>query len=179
MPPGQTDWDALYDGGTESYFYETGIYDYDVPNYTINLAEKKILGETSCHYFGTNRRYNHRQCIVRWSQDSLKFIQLWDDKWSSTECVAGKMSPGPEFAGAVDVLESIGKKTYAFVGKRPDTGLSVEINKVGNDGVIELNASETIREVPRRGETVFVVSERLRLGDGPEGPRIQILKIRR
>src|SRR6266511_3849289 len=83
LPPEQSNWDALYDG--DSYFYESGIDDYDVPNYIVDLAQRKILGETSCHYFGTKRRYNHRQCILRWSPDSLKFVQLWDDKWASTE----------------------------------------------------------------------------------------------
>jgi hypothetical protein len=83
LPPEQTDWDALRDG--RSYFYESGIDDYDVPNYVVDLAQRKILGETGCHYFGTNRRYNYRQCILRWSPDSPKFVQLWDDKWASTE----------------------------------------------------------------------------------------------
>ena len=179
LPPGQSDWDALYDEATESYFYESGIYDYDVPNYIIDLAGKKILGKTGCHYLGTKRGYNNRQCIVRWSPDSLKFVQLWDDNWSSTECVAGKINPDLKFAGAVDVLDSIGKKTDAFVGKRSETGLSLDITKVGNDGVIDLDASETIREVPRRGETVFRVNERVQLSEGPKGSRLQILKMRR
>ncbi len=118
-----------------------------MPNYVVDLTERKILGETHCNYFGTNRRYNHRQCILRWSPDSLKFVQLWDDKWSSAACVAGKINPGPKFAGAVDLSEAIGKKTYAFVKKRSDsendgTGeLSLYINKISNDGTIDLTAS--------------------------------------
>ena len=82
LPPGQPNWDALYDEGM-GYFYESGIYDYDAPNYVVDLASKKILGETGCHFFGTHRRYNHRQCIVKWSPDSLKFVQLWDDKYGT------------------------------------------------------------------------------------------------
>jgi hypothetical protein len=181
LPPGQTDWDALRD--EESYFYESGIDDYDVPNYVVDLAQRKILGETGCHYFGTNRRYNHRQCILRWSPDSLTFVQLWDDKWASTECVAGKINPGPKFAGAVDLNKSIGKKTYAFVKKRFDAenggDLSIDIKNVGNDGVINLRASENIRFGDRRGDIEFAVNERLRLIDGPKGPRIEVLKILR
>jgi hypothetical protein len=143
LPPGQSDWDALHN--EDGYSYESGIDDYDVPNYIIDLAAKKILGLTGCNYFGTNRRYNHQQCILRWSPDSLKFVQLWDDKWSSTECVAGKINPGPKFAGGVDLEKAIENKTYAFVGKRAETGLSLDIKKVGNDGVIDLDASETFR----------------------------------
>jgi hypothetical protein len=182
LPPGQSDWDALHD--EDGYFYESGIDDYDVPNYIIDLAENKILGKTGCHYFGTNRRYNQRLCIVRWSPDSLKFVQLWDDKWSSTECVAGKIGPGPKLAGAVDLDKAIAKKTYAFVKKRPDTEngageLSLQINKVSNDGTIDLEASEQCRFGDCRGETIFKVNERLRLSDGPKGPRLEILKMRR
>ena len=182
LPPGQSDWDALHD--EDGYFYESGIDDYDVPNYIIDLAEKKILGKTGCHYFGTNRRYNQRQCILRWSPDSLKFVQLWDDKWSSTECVAGKISPGPKFAGAVDLDKAIGKKTYAFAKKRSDWEngageLSLQIKKVSNDGTIDLEASEQCRFGDCRGKTIFKVNERLRLSDGPNGPRLEILKMRR
>jgi hypothetical protein len=182
LPLGQSDWDALHD--EDGYFYESGIDDYDVPNYIIDLADRKILGKTGCHYFGTNRRYNQRQCILWWSPDSLKFVQLWDDKWSSTECVAGEIGPGPKFAGAVDLDKAIGKKTYAFVKKRFDSEnggageLSLKINKVSNDGTIDLEASEQCRFRDCRGETIFKVNERLHLSDGPT-PRLEILKMRR
>ena len=71
----------------------------DIRNYVVDLTQQKILGETGCNYFGTRRRYNHRECIVKWSPDSMKFVQLWDDKWSSTACVAGKIDSGPRFGG--------------------------------------------------------------------------------
>ena len=99
--------------------------------------------------------------------------------------MAGKINPGPKFAGAVDLSEAIGKKTYAFVKKRSDsendgTGeLSLYINKISNDGTIDLTASELCRFGDCRGETIFAVSQRLRLNDGPKGPRIAILKTRR
>ena len=153
-------------------------------NYVVDLASQKILGETGCNYFGTSRRYNHRQCIVRWSPDSLKFVELWDDKWASSACVAGKINPGPKFTGAVDLKKAIEKKTYAFVKKRFDPevagSLSLHINKVGDDGVIDLDASEINSGAgEHRGETIFAVNERLRLSDGPKGPRLEILKMRR
>jgi hypothetical protein len=182
LPPGQSSWDALYED--ESYFYENGARDYDVPNYVVDLTQRKILGETHCHYFGTERRYNHQQCILTWAPDSLTFVQLWDDKWSSTECVAGKISPGPKLAGAVDLDEAIGKKTYAFVKKRSDSEngageLSLQFKKVSNDGTIDLEASEQCRFGDCRGQTTFKVNERLRLSDDPKGPRLEILKMRR
>ena len=43
LPPEQSNWDALYED--ENYFYENGARDYDVPNYIIDLAEKKFLAK--------------------------------------------------------------------------------------------------------------------------------------
>ena len=99
--------------------------------------------------------------------------------------MAGKISPGPKLAGAVDLDKAIGKKTYAFVKKRFDSEnggageLSLRINKVSNDGTIDLEASEQYRFGDCRGETIFKVNESLRLSDGPKGPRLEILKMRR
>ena len=112
-------------------------------------------------------------------------MQLWDDKWSSTECVAGKISPGPKLAGAVDLDKAVGKKTYAFVKKRSDSEnggageLSLQINKVSNDGTIDLEASEQCRFGDCRGETIFAVGERLRLRETTGGLRVDILNLRR
>jgi hypothetical protein len=154
-------------------------------NYVVDVASKKILGETGCNFFGIARRYNHRQCVVTWSPDSLKFVQLWDDKWASNACVAGKINPGPKFAGGVDLDKAIEKKTYAFVKERFDSemekggNLSLHIKRVGDDGVIDLDASEINSGPQHRGNTIFAVNERLRLSDGPKGPRLEILKMRR
>jgi hypothetical protein len=179
LPPEQSDWDAF--DGDLGYFPESGHY--DVPNYVVDLTQKKILGETGCNYFGTHRRYNHDQCILRWSPDSLKFVQLWDGKWASTACVAGKVDPGPKFAGAVDVDKAIERKTYAFVKKRIDPeergSLSLHINKVGDDGAIDLDALKNISSGERKGDTDFAVNEHLRLSGSPKGPRLEILKMRR
>jgi hypothetical protein len=180
----QVNWNDFFDKEFEeegkTYYAEN---EEDIRNYVVDLAQQKILGETGCNYFGTRRRYNHRACIVTWSPDSMKFVQLWDDKWSSTACVAGKINLGPTFAGAVDVDKAIEKKTYAFVKERfdPEAGgsLSLHINKVGDDGTIDLDALEEIPSGERKGETEFAVNERLRLSDGPKGPRLEILKIRR
>ena len=85
----------------------------------------------------------------------------------------------------MDLDKAIGKKTYAFVKKRFDSEnggageLSLQINKVSNDGTIDLEASEQCRFGDCRGETIFKVNESLRLSDGPKGPRLEILKMRR
>ena len=64
----------------------------DVCNYVVEIASQRILGKTGCAYFGTRRRYNHRECDVTWSPDSTFFVQLWDDKWASESCWAGRIA---------------------------------------------------------------------------------------
>ncbi|HEU5238008.1 MAG TPA: hypothetical protein VFU37_12810 [Pyrinomonadaceae bacterium] len=80
--------------------------------------------------------------------------------------------------------KAIAKKTYAFVKKRSDSEngageLSLQIKQVSNDGMIDLDASEQCRFGDCRGETIFKVNERLRLSDEPNGPRLEIQKMRR
>ena len=151
-------------------------------NYVVDLTRQKILGETGCNYFGTRRRYNHRSCVVRWSPDSTKFVQLWDDKWASQACVAGKIN-GDKFVGAVDLDKAIEKKTYAFVKKRFESenggSLALGIKKVSNDGVIDLDASEECSSGDCKGDTIFAVREQLRLRDTPNGLRLDIVNMRR
>ncbi len=180
----EIDWDGLI----EKDYQEHGTTYYaedeeDVRNHVVDLANQKILGETGCNYFGTRRRYNHRSCVVTWSPDSSKFVQLWDDKWASQACVAGEINPGPKFAGAVNVGEAIAKKTYAFVKKRftaeDGGGLALSVKSVTNDGVIELKASEECSSGDCKGETIFSVREQLRLRDTPNGLHIDIVNMRR
>src|SRR6184192_4437390 len=74
------------------------------------------------------------------------------------------------------------KENLRLVKKRFDSEnggageLSLQINKVSNDGTIDLEASEQCRFGDCRGETIFKVNERLRLTDDPKGPRLEILK---
>src|SRR6266700_1210058 len=168
-------WDVFLDEGEEGNTYYAENED-DIRNYVVDLTQQRIFGETGCNYFGTRRRYNHRQCIVTWAPDSLKFVELWDDKWASNACVAGKISPGSKFAGAVDLDKAIEKKTYAFVKKRFDEenggSLSLQVNEVSNDGVIDLDASDYCSSGDCKGETIFAAGERLRLRETPSGLRV-------
>ena len=85
--------------------------------------------------------------------------------------------------GAVDLDKAIEKKTYAFVKKRVDEensgSLSLHINTVGDDGMIDLAAAEYCSSGDCKGDTIFAVNERLRLSDSPNGPHLEILKMRR
>jgi hypothetical protein len=180
----QIDWESLieknYQEHGPTYYAED---EEDVRNYVVDLGSQKILGETGCNYFGTRRRYNHRSCVVTWSPDSAKFVQLWDDKWASVACVAGKINPGPKFAGAVDLDKAIEKKTYGFVKKRFNNesggSLALQIKSVSNDGAINLEASESCSSGDCKGDIIFSVGEQLRLRDTPNGLRLDIVKMRR
>jgi hypothetical protein len=176
----EINWDDLIQDvdGKDTYYAES---DDDVKNYAIDLAAKKILGETGCDYFGTRKRYNHRACTFTWSGDSTNFVQLWSDKWADTACVAGQIAPGPKLGGVIDLLKVLDAKTYAFVKKRADdmAGLSIDIQRVGNDGRIELSASESISSGERKGETLFSLAESVQLRKTATGLRAEVLNIRR
>jgi hypothetical protein len=177
----QIDWDALYDKELESYYAEGGAE--DIRNYVVDLAQKKILGQTGAGWIGTRRRYNHPECVVTWSPDSSFFVQLLANKWASDDCVAGKIASGPKFIGAVNLLKTLSPKIYAFVKKpfdREEGGsLSFYNEKLTNDGTVEMKADEYTSSGERKGETNFSVSVHLRLRETPKGLSIEGVNMRR
>ena len=174
------DWDTEYDKESESYYAEG---DECIRNYVVDVAQKKILGETGAPWAGTRRRYNHPECVVTWSPDSSFFVQLLANKWSSDDCVAGKIVSGPRFVGAVNLLKALSAKIYAFVKKpfdREEGGaLSFYNEKVTNDGAVDMEAAEYESSGERKGDTNFRVNVRLRLRETPQGLSIEGLKVRR
>jgi hypothetical protein len=176
----EINWDAFEEEVDGKRTYE-GETEEDVRNYVIDLATQKILGETGCNYFGTRKRYNHRECTLTWSADSTNFVQLWSDKWADTACVAGQIAPGPKLGGVTDLMKVLDAKTYAFLKKRAnDTpGLSINVERVSNDGRIELSASASISSGERKGETLFSLAESVQLRKTASGLRAEVLNIRR
>jgi hypothetical protein len=179
----EINWDDFIEktnGDEHTYYAED---EEDTRNYVVDLVSQRILGETGCNYFGTRQRYNHRECSVSWSPDSGTFVQLWSDKWSYTACNAGHIAPGPKLDLVVDLGKEVDKKTFAFLKKRqdPESGedLSMEVSRVGNDGVIQLHVYSVDPTVPHRGETLFSLSERLRLRATASGPRVETLNLLR
>jgi hypothetical protein len=174
------DWNAEYDNETASYYAEG---DEGIRNYVVDLAQKKILGETGAAWAGTRRRYNHPECVVTWSPDSSFFVQLLANKWSSDDCVAGKIVSGPKFVGAVNVLKALSPKIYAFVKKRFDReeggGLSFYNEKVTNDGTADMEAAEYVSGGDRKGDANFRVNVRLRLRETPHGLTVEGVNMRR
>jgi hypothetical protein len=174
------DWEALYDKETESYYTEDNE---GIRNYVVDLAEKKILGETGAAWPGTRRNYNHPECVVTWSPDSSVFVQLLANKWASDDCVAGKIVSGPKFAGAVNLLKPLSPKIYAFVkkplGREEEGALYLYNNKVTNDGAVDMEATEYVPAGHRKGDTNFRVNVRLRLRETPKGLSIEDVKMRR
>ena len=174
------DWNAEYDKETESYYAEG---DENIRNYVVDLAQKKILGKTGAAWAGTRRRYNHPECVVTWSPDSSFFVQLLANKWSSDDCVAGKIVSGPRFLGAVNFLNPLSPRIYAFVKKpfhREEGGaLSFYNEKVTNDGAVDMEAAEYESSGDRKGDTNFRVNVRLRLRETPQGLSIEDMNMRR
>ena len=174
------DWDADYDKETASYYAEG---DEGIRNYVVDLAQKKILGQTGAAWPGTRRRYNHPECVVTWSPDSGLFVQLLANKWSSDDCVAGKIVSGPKFVGAVNLLKPLSPKIYAFIKKpfdREEGGaLSFYNEKVTNDGAADMEAAEYESSGDRKGDTNFRVNVRFRVRQTPQGLSIEGVNMRR
>jgi len=174
------DWDADYDKETASYYAEG---DEGIRNYVVDLAQKKILGQTGAAWPGTRRRYNHPECVVTWSPDSGLFVQLLANKWSSDDCVAGKIVSGPKFVGAVNLLKPLSPKIYAFIKKpfdREEGGaLSFYNEKVTNDGAVDMEAAEYESSGDRKGDTNFRVNVRLRVRETRHGLSIEGVNMRR
>ena len=180
----EIDWDDFVEKEVDTerptYYAEN---EEDSRNYVVDLVSQRILGETHCDYFGTRRRYNHRECSVSWSPDSNTFVQLWSDKWSYTTCRAGHIAPGPKLAAVVDLGKEVDKKTFTFLKQRqdPDSGetLSMNVDQVSNDGVIQVSVDSLEASGENKGGTRFSLSERLRLRETSSGPRMETLNIRR
>jgi hypothetical protein len=179
----EINWDDFHEkdrddlGGKPTYFADS---QEDVRNYVIDLASQKILGETGCDYFGTRRRYNHLSSTCAWSADSTNFVQMWSDKWADRACVAGQIAPGPKLGGVIDLLKVLDAKTSAFLKKRADDeGLSIDIQRVGNDGRIEMSVSANISSGERKGEILFSLAEKVQLRKTAAGLRAEVLNIRR
>ena len=173
------DWNAEYDKETESYYTEG---DEGIRNYAVDLAQKKILGETGAAWDGTRRRYNHPECVLSWSSDSSFFVQLLANKWASDDCVAGRIADGPKLVGTVNLLKTLPPEIYAFVKKRfdPEEGgaLSFYNARLTNDGAVEMKAYQYISGGERKGDTDFGVDVRFRLRETPKGLTVEGVNMR-
>ncbi len=126
-------------------------------------------------------------CFGSWPAPSALGVvpapELLNSKWTSYGCVSGKIGSGPKFLGTVDLIKALSQKAYAFAKQPFDAKkggfLTFSINKVGNDGVIDLEAAEYCAAGDCKGDTKFAVGERLRLRETPKGLRVDILKVRR
>jgi hypothetical protein len=189
---GKVDWQQLNDldfPGT----YAAGDYDYDTDdaassnqgrtvNYVVDVTTRHILGETGCGYFGTRRRYNHRECVVVWSPDSKNFAQLTTDKWNYVSCRAGRIKAGPKLAGTVDLAKHAEKSASNFLAMHKhgsyQGSIAIGIDEVTDQDVIGLTILGQEASVPRRGDVDFSLTERIRLRETPTGLRLETANVR-
>jgi len=115
---------------------------------------------------------------VEWSPDSTKFVQEWEQK-TYIDCVAGQIAPGPKLIGVVDLGKEIDKRTSALVKKSRDpVAVWIDIDQVSNDGGILIKVEGVSRADERKDETLFSLSERLRLRETPAGLRLETVSVR-
>jgi hypothetical protein len=164
--------------GSHTY---TARGEQDVQNYVVDLAQKKILGETGCDYFSTEPgpRPGRISCEVKWSSDSTKFVQEWEQKIYA-DCVAGQIAPGSRLIGIVDLREVIDKSTASLIKKSRDPiGIWIDVDQVNNDGSIVMTVTGVSRSEERLWEPVFSLSEKLRLRQASGGLRVETLNTKR
>ena len=179
----QINWDDFVENEErkeESEKAYTASGEEDVCNYVVDLAQQKILGQTGCTYFSTDPgpRPGRISCEVKWSPDSTKFVQEWEQK-IYIDCVAGAIAPGPKLMGVVNLGKQIDKTTSSFVKKNEPAGVWVEIDQVNNDGDILLKVDVVSRAEDHEWEPLLALSEKLRLYETPGGLRVKTLNIRR
>ena len=163
-------WETLAEQDQYGYFGPTYYAEgaNDICNYVVEVASQRILGKTGCAYFGTRRRYNHRECEVTWSPDSTFFVQLWDDKWASESCWAGRIAPGSKLVGVVDLAKKAGAADKA-----------VAINSVTNDGLVDLDVVKNISSGERKGDVESSFNKRIRLRTTPAGLGAEVVSSRK
>ena len=179
----EIDWDDAVDSDfPDENAYKLEDEEDKVCNYVVDVAQKKILGDTGAAWTGTRRRYNHPEIAVFWSADSSFFVQLLENKWASDDCVAGKISGGTKFVGSVNLMKTLTPKVYGFVKRHFDPEgypLSFYQPKVSHDGTVEMKAAEYISSGERKGDSAFVVGLRFQLHETAKGVSVEGLNIRR
>ncbi|HEX8078062.1 MAG TPA: hypothetical protein VF511_09630, partial [Chthoniobacterales bacterium] len=186
------DWEQLSDPDFPGT-YSNGDYDFDeedpkksetgkMVNYVVDLTTRKILGTTGCGFFGTRRRYNHRECSVAWSPNSRNFVQLARDKWNYVCCRAAQITDGPKLAGTVD-LGKYAEKTAASFLKTHKHGkyrgsIAIYDAEVTDAAVIDLTVTGQSPTVPNKGDIYFSVTEQLRLRETRAGLRVETVNVR-
>jgi hypothetical protein len=180
----QINWDDCVESGEPKQQSEktyTVVGEEDVRNYVVDLAQQKILGETGCDYFSTDPgpRPGRISCEVKWSPDSTKFVQEWEQK-IYIDCVAGEIAPGPKLIGVVDLRKVIDKSTATLIKKSRDPiGIWIDVDQVNNDGSIGMRVIGVSRGEEHLWEPVFSLSEKFRLRQTAGGLRVETVNIKR
>lgn len=179
------DWSEFAD----DYFKDEEVYTVEggdslekLHNYVVELATRRIIGETGGSYFGTRRRYNHRESTVSWSPDSLTFVQLHEDKWFYESCRAGRIGDGPKLIATADVGAEAEKHAARFQksrGREIRGSIALHVDDVKTDGTILLNLIDQGTSVPHKGEVFVELKQTLRLRETPKGMSLNLVNVRR
>lgn len=176
------DWSQYRD----DYFKDDEVYTPEqaegLRNYVVELATRRIIGGTGAEFVGTRRRYNHRECILTWADDSSAFVQLHTAKWGYDSCFAGRIGPGPKLIGAVDLGKAA--ETYATTflksrGREVRGSISLSVEEVKPDGTILLDVIDEGTSVPHKGEIFNRLKLMFRLRETRKGVDVSPVSARR
>ncbi|MDB6120205.1 MAG: hypothetical protein JWO08_3986 [Verrucomicrobiaceae bacterium] len=184
------DWRALASEGDDIkgqqyYLADAAHFESRIRNYLVEIKSQKILCETGCHYIGTRRRFNHRECSVIWSPNSRFLIQIFRAKWSSIEAIAGWISESGA-SKIIELMSYVTKRSYDYLReskhrayRRFGENFSLQIYSVdiNNAGLVSLHVTG---EIPKSidADSNFILIERFRIMKNSDGLSLKFVDIR-
>jgi hypothetical protein len=162
------DWGKYADTSTDEQGVYTAEDAEELRNFVVELATKKILGVTRGFYFGTRERYNLRESLVVWSDDSSNFVQKYQSKWEYESCHAGRVGLGSKLIGVVNLGEAAERHAQVFLKRKRrsyDGRIALSVVDVRADGTIVVLLTGQESSVPNRGHIYFQLEQTFRLVD--------------
>jgi hypothetical protein len=160
------EWGKYADTSTDEQEVYTADDAEELRNFVVELATKKILGVTGGFYFGTRQRYNLRESLVVWSEDSSTFVQKYQSKWEYESCHAGRVGLGPKLIGVVNLGEAAERHAQSFLKRKRrsyDGSIALSVVDVKADGTIVVLLTGQESSVPNRGHIYFQLEQTFRL----------------
>ncbi len=184
------DWQALALSGNDikghqHYLADSLQLESSIRNYLVEIESQKILGETGCHYIGTRRRFNHRECCVVWSPNSQFVVQIFRAKWLSIEAIAGWISESGSLK-VIDLMKHVASRSYDYLReskhrayRRFGERFSLQIYSadINNAGLVSLHIRGEIPKSPEDGSS-FNLIERFRIMRNSKGLSLKFIDIR-
>jgi len=150
-----------------------------VVNFIADLKTHTIAGKTPGVHFGVLQNYNHYECLMAWSPDSLTFIELNTEKWNYAVCCIGCLNDGklaavldlgaPAEARAKEFLKTSKHRGYRIHAKEMLTALAAPVINTDGSGSIKV-----MLQVPKSDADDAYATVRLRFRLTADKSRVEM-----